>query len=722
MEILQKEESTLDSQIITILSDEQFNKLLKAIQMLKKYVTKKDDFILIQESRVIYNLHRGYKYVDIEDTLPFKNLIYLNKNDIHLLKSLKKKEKYQVELFENEDYIEFISKSDSDETKTSVIVSEKQNKKDPFNSTDVTEYKECASTRLNSDIVLNLKKGMNIYPNITPLLIFNEDTIELHKLVLSTSNKVQDMIFQEFFSLIKNAERTKVISLDELFPLPAIAFHKDYKTKLSYFTDKNILFLDIYTYNSKKEDISLHTVLKYDLQTAEQYHTLNVQEKFDVEYRLSTSSLSYVVEKDKTYIYDRMKNNHKYTLNQITQLYANRLIYTNNDKTKKEIIVHPIKYFITDSRRPTYEGTVFDPSKDYDGYAFNTFSGFKVEASVLMDIEPFIKFVNEIGCSSDTNVSQALWSFFAKQIQGHTPKYSALSILSDEDELSQLLLKGFKKVMEEYYMRLTSVKQLTGVNTDFEDRLFIEIDDTFLEDKSALIHFEELVRETNFSYQVKRGVTETKPNYSSCIITSKNTKFISSILKKKLLVIAKMDDDKVEDISYINTIRETIDNPDFAPTLMHYLENYNYQDGIALLQNPSKVLLSNEEIEEGFSTIEKWFYKQLKDAEFVDVATEADSDEKLRVSSKSAFNSFITFAKANGDKVEYTSSALGSKLSRILSDESLRLAGQKLKKHTIPDDVNCSIYAPLGECRKAFESYTGLHNVDWIGDNWQTSK
>jgi hypothetical protein len=312
-----------------------------------------------------------------------------------------------------------------------------------------------------------------------------------------------------------------------------------------------------------------------------------------------------------------------------------------------------------------------------------------------MSIRPFIEYVNEIGCSGDKKVSSSLWSFYANKVQGNIRKYSALAIVSDEDDLASLFLKGFRKVFEEYYFRVNDKKQLSGVNTVFEDKLIVEIDDEFLKDKSSLICFEELAKESDFSYQVKNGVYETKPNYTSCITISQDHRFVSKMAKKKMLIVAEVSNDRADDIDYLDSIRDIIDDPRFAPSLMHYLKNFKFMEYESLLKRPPANTLSNEEVEEGFTTVEKWFYSQLQACEFKDVTTEAGIENRIRVSSKSSLDAFHAYAKSIGDKSVYTDSVFGTKISRFMKGENLKKGGQKMLRHDVTGEINAIEYAPL---------------------------
>lgn len=405
-----------------------------------------------------------------------------------------------------------------------------------------------------------------------------------------------------------------------------------------------------------------------------------------------------------------------YTASSLIQMFAGKehQIEIQHPLTKKVSRFNPAKLYIDENMYSIYHGNIFYPAT-YTGKEFNNFQGFKYTSEKMMYISHFIEFVNKVGCDGNKQVSQAFWSYFAKIIQGDVHKYSALAIVSDEDELVNLLLKPFRQIMESFYFRVSDKKQLTDVNTVFKDKVLVEIDDDFLSTKGAMIELESLIKNTNFSYQTKKGIYETKPNYSSCIITSSNHNLVSKLAKKRMFIVVEIANNKADDYDYLDEIQQVIDDERFAPSLMYYLNNYKVQKD--LLKRPSLKSFTNEEIEEGFSIELKWFYKRLQSGDFSNVASEPRDNFGIRLSSDGLYKDFISYSKSIGEPSTMVKSTLGAKISKILKPHGLIKAGQ-LSQRT----GNAVDYSSLPECRIAFEKYTGLSNPNWTSDTWIVNK
>jgi len=351
---------------------------------------------------------------------------------------------------------------------------------------------------------------------------------------------IQDNFFINIKTSLREGEQYKVhFTPDDI--LKAIHENENFKNK---FTTNLVNYLSEPSYNTvqvlEKFQTALrqHNYISKDTDFVQMVHDmieLKQHSKLETIVKESMSEFHCEMIKGKPTFLDA--KGITYTASSLIQMFEGKehQVGIKHPLTKKVTKFNPAKLYINKNMYSIYHGNIFYPAS-YIGKEFNKFQGFKYTPEKLMYISPFIEFANKVGCSGNKKVSQAFWSYFAKIVQGDVHKYSALAIVSDEDELVNLLLKPFRQIMESYYFRVSDKKQLTDVNTVFEDKVLVEIDDDFLSTKGAMIVLESLVKDSNFSYQTKKGIYETKPNYSSCIITSSNHNLVSKLAKKRCLL------------------------------------------------------------------------------------------------------------------------------------------------------------------------------------------
>ena len=384
--------------------------------------------------------------------------------------------------------------------------------------------------------------------------------------------------------------------------------------------------------------------------------------------------------------------------------------------TGVQTIHHPLDVWMNGKKSHKYNDETFYPG-EYEGESFNTFTRLPLAAADLIDISLFIEFVKTELCASDEELYGACMTFLKKAIEDPAQKYgTGMAIIGDADRLKELYLKVWRRIFGKYYFKATSSKQLFGENLHLKEALVVEINDQLIQD-SSLVMIDSLITDQEFSYNVKGGKIAIEGNYSKCIFNCSDFDFIAKTAKMDRLIKLEVSDAKAEDREYIDGLNKLISQPDFAASLMYYLQKFDAVPYEKYLSRPPVKVIANDDLQMSFTQVEAYLYHSFCTGEFEGVSAQPQDAGAIRVANGEMYNSFTRFIKENGRDKALDKQKFGKELVKLLKKLDLLISGAD----KIANRGNAKSIASLSKCQIAFDKYKKLEPIaDPISD-WKVA-
>lgn len=395
-------------------------------------------------------------------------------------------------------------------------------------------------------------------------------------------------------------------------------------------------------------------------------------------------------------------------------MYANRKI-KNPEAPTKQIPIGKLWWESPD--RKQYDGVIFEPQKDFDGY-YNLWRGFSVEPK-KGDWSLMQRLTLEAISSGKQSRYEYILAWMARIIQdpgGQRPGV-AIAMRGDQGIGKGLFANGFGSLMGYHFLQVAQAGQVTGrFNTHLKDCVVLFVDEGFWAgDKQAEGVIKNLVTEPTITVEPKgKDIFKIKNNVN-ILIASNNDWVVPGGLGERRFFVIDVDDCFKGDYDFFRKLTAQMENGGREAMLYDLqamdISGFNLRD----FERTDALL---DQIIESMTPVQKWWFTQLRRGA-IRIYYDDDSYGVVRdewpktASNEELYWSFEIFAKKFKGYLPVPES-FGRQLNKLMDHvEIIRPrcpdGGPRRRLRVIPE---------LGKCRKAFEKRLNM-DVDWNDERYE---
>lgn len=307
-----------------------------------------------------------------------------------------------------------------------------------------------------------------------------------------------------------------------------------------------------------------------------------------------------------------------------------QLRYANRRVWGEKSMVCVADAWLEHPERAQYEGIVFSPGLDIDGY-FNLFKGFGV-APVQGDCQKFKSFIYRVVCSGNKELSTYLWHWLAHlfQMPNELPG-TAIVLRGGQGTGKNTFVNCLGKLVgAAHFIELSSIQQVVGrFSGHLADKLLVFANEAIWGgDKSSAGTLKHIITDTNSSVEYKGKDIVSVKNYKRLLAVSNEGFAVPRDADDRRWVVIDISRERQEDQEYFAAIQAELSAGGYA-ALMYDLLHTDLSEF-----NPRRIpeqLRSNGwelKIQSGGSVLQ-WWFSVLNNGRLCDGAGYADSDEPI---------------------------------------------------------------------------------------------
>lgn len=284
--------------------------------------------------------------------------------------------------------------------------------------------------------------------------------------------------------------------------------------------------------------------------------------------------------------------------------YSNRPAWVSGD------LSNVAKAWLLHKDRRQYEGVVFAPNKDVDGY-LNLFTGFPVTPSESGSCDLFVDFMRDVICSGDSELFIYMWSWLAHLFQRPDELPGTSFVLRGKQGVGKNTLVDTLGILvgAAHYIQLSSVQQVTGrFSGHLANVLLVFANEAIWGgDKTAEGALKHMVTDAITSIEGKGRDIIAMNNYKRLIAASNEDWIIPRGLDDRRFIVVDVSDKHKEDYAYFKPIRQELENGGYEALmgeLMSFdISSFNPRDVPERLKQNGWEL----KIRSGGSILQWWF-------------------------------------------------------------------------------------------------------------------
>ncbi len=416
------------------------------------------------------------------------------------------------------------------------------------------------------------------------------------------------------------------------------------------------------------------------------------------------------------------KEDKRYTHSNLKKKFAKYSRTYINEATGRPKKMNPVDVYLESKYHIEYDDVVFDPSCTCDPSTYNLFKGYKYEPKKLINIYLYKQFVKETICNGDELMYNVVWSFLAHMFQHpHIKTGIALVLTSKKGAGKNSFVKPILELMSGYFITSTNHKRLLG---DFNDHLettllYYANEAKFTDNVRVVNGLKNIITETEFTTEVKKGATYSTKNYTHLIIDA-NTTPVQQTEDERRFAHCDISEDRIEDFEFWKRLHDLYETEGFYESLMYDLMTHDYTPWKDYLRKPPVTKATEEQIKLSTSVVKAWWKYCLEESKIPYVSYDLTPCDELNITNEAKFQSFKKWCTANNFKHNLNLETFGKAFVQEAICEHREL--ETVGKITIDGKrINSKVYAQLSLCRKIFSENEGANNIDYVGEEWQIS-
>lgn len=371
------------------------------------------------------------------------------------------------------------------------------------------------------------------------------------------------------------------------------------------------------------------------------------------------------------------------------------------------------QYWLEHLQRRQYEGLVFSPEGDIQGY-FNLWRGFACQP-VQGDWSLMKQHIFDIICQGDNDLFLWLITWFADLIQrpGGKRPGTAVVFRGAQGTGKGIVASNVGRLLGNHFLHLFSPNQLAGrFNSHLKDRLLVFLDEAFWTgNKAAEGSMKGIITEDWLPVELKGKDVITVKNLIRIIIASNSDWVIPAGIEERRFAFFDVAPDRINDRQYFKAIAYQMDNGG-REAMMYDLMHWDIsQVDLRTIPRTEGLL---DQIVHSMNSFGKFWHEILRSGDLLHSDLKAGWPAVgVGVSTEKFFDNYRDFAKRQKDRVILTSSEMGRELNKLCPNIQKRRV--KLEEAGYKDRSHRYFFPPLDECRKAFSSKVKIE-IRWEQD------
>ena len=271
------------------------------------------------------------------------------------------------------------------------------------------------------------------------------------------------------------------------------------------------------------------------------------------------------------------------------------------------------KYWLQHPQRRQYDGVIFRPQKEVDGY-FNLWTGFAVQPQPGC-CDKFLAHVRDNVCRGCDDHYSWVIGFFADVVQKPGEKKDvSLALRGKPGTGKTKVAEVFGGLLGEHYVPVSDPRYVTGrFNGHMLSCLLMCADEGFWAgDKAAEGKIRDMISGKTHPIELKGKESEWVENHMRLLVIGNEEWIVPAAMKERRFCVLDVGEDHIRDHPYFAAIDEEMDNGGRA-ALLHYLLNFDLTK-VDLRKIPDTAALTDQKIA-SLSVNEQWWLDVLKRGE-----------------------------------------------------------------------------------------------------------
>lgn len=383
--------------------------------------------------------------------------------------------------------------------------------------------------------------------------------------------------------------------------------------------------------------------------------------------------------------------------NDFMKWYSNRQI-TIGQKTSSVA-----KMWLADPRRRQYEGVIFAPEQDIQGF-LNLYQGFAV-APHKGDCSLMLDHIQNNICKGDEEIRDYLTAWLADCVQNIARRPGISIVLRGRQGTGKsVLCEEFGKIFGPHYVHIAQASHLTGnFNAHLKDKIIVYADEAFWAgDKKAEGVLKAMITEDTLQIEMKGKDVITVQNHIRLLISSNHHWVVPAGSEERRFFVIDVGDARIQDKAYFGALINQMNNGG-REAFLQYLLDYDL-NGIDLRTPPATEALADQKLYSA-SPIQRWWLECL-----VDGSTSGSSGNwQSKLGTADLYNAYIDFCAQTNVKYRGSQSIFGRQLKELLPYLDKRRSTGKARRweYVLPS---------LDECRRHFDLLTQTKH-QWGNDS-----
>ena len=406
------------------------------------------------------------------------------------------------------------------------------------------------------------------------------------------------------------------------------------------------------------------------------------------------------------HIIDPITKRKDFTLSSVTDFnhyYANQKMINPYKENGQQTAIS--KIWMESNSRKEYNGIIFDPNGDQDGY-YNLYEGLAIEPK-QGDWSLFQKHIFEVIADKDKKAYDYIIAWLAHLVQfpgGQRPGTSIV-LRGKQGTGKGCFVSQIGKIVGSHYCHISHQDQLTGrFNSHLQNALLVFCDEGIWGgNKAAEGKLKAMVTEDVNIIEPKGKDAYSVKNHIRLIVASNNDWVVPAGLEERRFFVLDVSDNHMQDKDYFKPLFEQMDNGG-REAMLYDLLHYDLSD-IDLRSFPrTKALM--DQISRSMTSFQKFWFERLQ----AGLIKNFDDGWKQMVETESIYDDFVTYCKDIGERFRIGKSEFGKQLKKLCPGISNKrvVNSHGMSKKRVP--YYC--FPDLKHCREAFESMVKM-NIEW---------
>jgi hypothetical protein len=413
-----------------------------------------------------------------------------------------------------------------------------------------------------------------------------------------------------------------------------------------------------------------------------------------------------------SYVVDTMRKDKLKIITSKTfaEKYGNQYIETINNAG--DVVLRPLgDAWLKDDNRRDFEGIYFHPTKVKEDW-HNLYNGFAVTPAAVMDfryIQLYANHIHNIICSNDADMIHYVWAWCADLFQHPEEKKGVAVVMMGGRGVGKgFFAQPLSRLWGSHFMHLTNAAQLTGkFNSHLANKILVFVDEAFWsEDKRSEGVLKGLITEAQIPIEAKGIDVVNVDNFCKFIMASNEEWTVPAGTDERRFCCIDVSNAKAKDHTYFSALAKEVRHPLFAPTLLRYLLDYQY-DCDLVRRAPASSALTNQKLH-SLDAAEEFWFEALQVGSDYHLYKEWD-DSNIELPTSAIYIEYIGWCNEKHRTVKPRNSLCKKLFGRggLCPDavQVRRVSSNGQRGYQIPK---------LEKCRKSFEKYTSCNTtIEW---------